>query len=69
VFATEPPRPGQPLLAHDRVVVSPRCAGLTSEAAVRMAVESAANALALLDGRIDPAVLVNPQVLAERVRG
>jgi D-3-phosphoglycerate dehydrogenase len=69
VFEHEPPRPGHPLLAHDRVILSPHCAGVTTEAGIRMAIESATNALAILDGRIDPAVLVNPQVLEERAPG
>jgi hypothetical protein len=43
--------------------VSPHCAGVTVEAAVRMAVESATNALAGLDGSLDRAVVVNPEVL------
>ena len=37
--------------------------GVSREAAVRMAVESADNVLAALAGRLDPAVVVNPEVL------
>ncbi|MEK0082638.1 hydroxyacid dehydrogenase [Benzoatithermus flavus] len=66
VFETEPPRPDSPLLAERRVLLSPHCAGVTGEAAVRMAQESARNALAAFSGSLDPAVLVNPEVLTGR---
>jgi D-3-phosphoglycerate dehydrogenase len=64
VLADEPPPADHPLLGLDSCLLSPHVAGTTAEAMVRMAEESVANALAGLEGRLDPAVVVNPQVLA-----
>ena len=64
VFEDEPPPPDHPLLGLQNVLLSPHVAGVTQEASVRMAVESAENALAGLDGRLDPTTVVNPEVLA-----
>jgi D-3-phosphoglycerate dehydrogenase len=66
VFEEEPPSPDHPLLGVPNVLLSPHVAGVTLEASVRMAVESARNALAGLDGRLDPATVVNPEVLGVR---
>ena len=63
VFADEPPAPGNPLLAADRVLLSPHSAGVTREAMSRLSRYSAENVLAALDGRLDPAVVANPSVL------
>jgi phosphoglycerate dehydrogenase-like enzyme len=63
VLEREPPPPDHPLLTLPNLLLSPHVAGATAEASVRMAVESVGNALAALDGRLDPAVVVNPQVL------
>lgn len=62
-FAQEPPPADHPLLKLSNVLLTPHMAGVTAEAAVRMAVESAQNVLAALDGRLDPSVVVNPHVL------
>lgn len=59
VFAEEPPAPDNPLLAMDRVVLSPHIAGLTAECAERMAVASVQNVLDFFAGRLDPALVVN----------
>ena len=59
VFDDEPPSPGNPLFAMDRVVLSPHVAGLTAECAERMAVSSVRNVLDFFAGRIDPALVVN----------
>jgi D-3-phosphoglycerate dehydrogenase len=59
----EPPLAGNPLLSSERVILSPHCAGLTREGAARLGVYAALNVLAGLDGRLDPAVVVNPSVL------
>lgn len=64
VMEREPPAPDDPLLAAPRLLLSPHVAGVTAESAVRMAVEAADNVLAGLDGRLDPSVVVNPEVLA-----
>jgi D-3-phosphoglycerate dehydrogenase / 2-oxoglutarate reductase len=63
VFEAEPPAKANPLLALDNVVLSPHSASLTAECAERMAVVSAQNCLDGLDGRLDPSLLANPQVL------
>jgi len=63
VFVDEPPRADNPLLALDNVLLSPHSAGLTEECAMRMAAVSARNALAGLDGTLDPELVVNKHVL------
>ena len=60
VFESEPPIHGSPLFAQPTALLSPHIAGLTDEAAVRMAKASIENALAYLDGTIDPELIVNP---------
>ena len=62
-FADEPPLPGCPLLGCERAILSPHNAGLTGEAAAGLGIIAARNALAGIDGRLDPALLVNPSVL------
>lgn len=59
VFAAEPPAPDNPLLANERVLLSPHAAGLTAECAARMAVASVQNVLDHFAGRLDPALVVN----------
>ena len=66
VFETEPPAKDHPLYGLDNVVLSPHSAALTEECAERMAVISAQNCLDGLDGRLDPALLANPQVFGGR---
>ena len=63
VFDDEPPEPGHPLLALDRTTLSPHIAGLTAEAAERMAVASVRNVLDHFDGRIDTGLVVNGAAL------
>ena len=65
VFESEPapPRPGHPLLAFDNVIVSPHCAGVTIESAMRMAEYSVRNVLDCFDGRLDPDVVVNRHLM------
>ena len=62
-FAEEPLPADSPLLADKRIVVSPHSASLTEESLVAMGVVTARNALAGLDGRLDPALVVNKSVL------
>ncbi len=63
VFETEPPGPDNPLFELDSVIVSPHCAAFTQECARRMALACADNVLAAFEGRLDPALVVNPDVL------
>lgn len=63
VYEREPPPRGHPLFALDNVVLSPHSAGLTMECAKRMAVSTARNVLAGIDGTLDPAMVVNKDVL------
>ena len=52
-----------PLFALPNVILSPHNAGLSKEAAIRMAISTARNALAGIDGKLDPAMVVNREVL------
>ena len=63
-FAVEPLPVDSPLTAEPRIVLSPHSAALTEEALVAMGVTTVRNALAGLDGTIDPALVVNPSVLS-----
>ncbi len=67
VFSAEPPDVHNPLLASDRVVVSPHSAGLTLECAERMAVAAADNIIAFFAGRLDPALIVNYAAVGEKI--
>ena len=48
------PARGPPALHLDNVLLSPHNAGLSKEAAIRMAILTARNALAGIDGKVDP---------------
>lgn len=63
VLQTEPPRPDNPLLVRDDVVLTPHVAGFIDTTFDRMAIACAQTALAGLDGRLDPCVVVNAEVL------
>ncbi|MEA2782016.1 MAG: D-3-phosphoglycerate dehydrogenase / 2-oxoglutarate reductase [Rhodospirillaceae bacterium] len=63
VFAEEPPPADHPLFALDNVVLSPHSAALTQECAARMSAVAAQNCLDGLDGRLDPALVVNREIL------
>ncbi len=64
VFVREPLPGDNPLLALDNVITSPHVAGVTLEASMRMATGAAANVLAAFDGTLDPAAVVNSEVLS-----
>ena len=63
VFDQEPPPRDHPLFALPNVVLSPHNAGLSKEAAIRMAISTARNALAGLDGKLEPSMVVNREAL------
>jgi D-3-phosphoglycerate dehydrogenase len=63
VLEVEPAVPGNPLLALPNVVVSPHTAASTAEGMERMARITVQNMLDALDGRPDPAMMVNPEIL------
>jgi D-isomer specific 2-hydroxyacid dehydrogenase, NAD binding domain len=63
VFEQEPPPEGHPLFALPNVILSPHSAGLSKEAAIRMAVSTARNVIAGIDGKLDPSMVVNREVL------
>ncbi|MEZ5934356.1 MAG: hydroxyacid dehydrogenase [Alphaproteobacteria bacterium] len=63
VFEQEPPPADHPLFALDNVILSPHNAGVSLDAARRMAVSTARNVLAGIDGTLDPAMVVNKAVL------
>jgi D-3-phosphoglycerate dehydrogenase len=63
VFDQEPPPSDHPLFALPNVILSPHNAGLSKEAAIRMAISTARNALAGIDGKLDPTMVVNREVL------
>ncbi len=65
-FDSEPPPTSHPLLSLDNVVLCPHSAGLTDECAARMALAAAQNALDGVDGRLNPELVVNREVLADR---
>lgn len=63
VFEVEPPMRQNPLFELDNVLVTPHSAALTREAAERMAIAAVENVWAVLENRVDPAVVVNREVL------
>ncbi|HZB43377.1 MAG TPA: hydroxyacid dehydrogenase [Ilumatobacter sp.] len=63
-FAVEPLPVDSPLLAERRIVLSPHAAALTEQSMIEMGKATVENALAALDGTLDPSVVVNPAVLA-----
>ena len=63
VFDREPPPEHHPLFALDNVILTPHSAGLSKEAAIRMATSTARNVLAGIDGKLDPSMVVSREVL------
>jgi D-3-phosphoglycerate dehydrogenase len=62
-FEAEPLPPDSPLFAEPRIVLSPHAAAMTETSLSAMAVMTARNALAGLDGILDPDLVVNRSVL------
>jgi D-3-phosphoglycerate dehydrogenase len=63
VFDVEPSPASNPLFGLDNVILSPHIAGVTIESTIRMATQTVQNVLDVFDGKVDPAVVVNQQVL------
>ena len=59
----EPPGPDCPLLGLETVIFTPHSAALTEECNRRQSIASVQNALDALDGRLDPAMVINKDVL------
>ena len=64
VYAVEPPAADNPLFAIPNTVLMPHNAGLSRESAARMALAAAQNALDGIDGRLDPELVINREVLS-----
>ena len=62
-FVDEPLPPDSPLLAETRIVLSPHSASLTDSSIRNMGVQTIRNALDGMDGKLDPRLVVNPEVL------
>ncbi len=68
VTRDEPPAPDSPLLRLDNVVLSPHVAALTEECLRRMSEVSVQNILDGIDGRLDPALVINRDILGSSRR-
>jgi D-3-phosphoglycerate dehydrogenase len=62
-FVVEPATPDNPLFRYDNLLVSPHSAGVTVESMYRMGQTAAQNVLDAFDGRLDPANVINQEVL------
>lgn len=62
-FEQEPLPADSPLIGERRIVLSPHSASLTEETLIAMGMKTIENALAGLDGTLDPNLVVNRQVL------
>jgi D-3-phosphoglycerate dehydrogenase / 2-oxoglutarate reductase len=65
VLAAEPADKAHPLFTLENIVISPHIAGVTLEAANRMAIACAQNVLDVFDGKVDPENVVNKSVLGD----
>jgi len=63
VFTLEPPRADDALFSLDNVIFSPHIAGVTREASHRMGMVCVQNVLDALDGKLDPDMVINRDVL------
>ena len=66
VFEEEPVEADIPLLTAPNLILTPHVAASTSEGLRRMAMHSAEAVLACFANRLDPDVVVNPEVLTRR---
>ncbi len=65
VYDPEPPRPGNPLLHMENVLVTPHYCAMTAESLYNMGTTVAQGVLEVLEGR-RPLYLVNPEIWEER---
>jgi D-3-phosphoglycerate dehydrogenase len=63
VQVSEPPAPDDPLLACERLILTPHSAAATPETALRSSVAVAQNVVDYFDGRVPVSHVVNPEVL------
>ena len=63
VQVDEPPKPDDPLLKCDRLILTPHSATATSETYIRSAKTVAQNVLDMFDGRLPESHVFNPEVL------
>lgn len=63
-FVEEPLPHGHPITTDERIVLSPHSSALTDESLLAMGMMTARNALAGLDGNLDPNLVINKSVLA-----
>lgn len=66
VLRQEPPGPDCPLLGLDNVIMTPHSAAYTGECNRRSSLVGAQNVLDALDGRLDPELVVNRDVLSDK---
>ncbi len=62
-FVVEPASADHPLFELHNILVSPHSAGVTVESMFRMGAVAARNVLDCFDGKLDPANVINPEVL------
>lgn len=62
-FVVEPATPDNPLFELDNILVSPHSAGVTVESMYRMGQVTAQNVVDCIDGKLDPANVINTDVL------
>jgi D-3-phosphoglycerate dehydrogenase len=62
-FVIEPATADNPLFELDNIIVSPHSAGVTKEAVFRMGQIAAQNVLDCFEGKLDPANVINTEVL------
>jgi D-3-phosphoglycerate dehydrogenase / 2-oxoglutarate reductase len=63
VQVSEPPAPNDPLLACDRLILTPHSAAATPETMMRSSMTVAQNVLDYFDGKVPVSHVVNPEVL------
>ncbi len=64
-FEQEPLPADSPLIGERRIVLSPHSASLTEETLIAMGMKTIENALAGIDGTLDPDLVVNRQVMGK----